>query len=277
MRYGLIGHAFMTGLALTGACGDDHSRDEWRRCHPHGPTPNHYACEVPSDCVVVPESCCGTCGAPTRGDAVAIARDTVTAYECRACGSRGECPACAPLFIDPTLVATCVDQRCTLIDLLEHEASACESDDDCRVRTPDCCPCGGDTDPGRLIGVSSENAYASLVCDPAQACPECLPVYPGEVSVSCSSDDHCVARDSRIAPNIDSGLDDGGDTDAGRPGFCSLAPESGPCNAAFERYYYDPAMARCSLFVWGGCGGNDNNFATAEACAEACITDDLID
>jgi hypothetical protein len=250
-------------LALPSACGDDDAEGDASR-------PDYYACEVPSDCVVLPESCCGTCGAPTRGDAVAVAREKSAAFQIAACGSRPECPACAPLFIDPTLVATCQEQRCELIDLNEHEASACETDDDCRVRTPDCCPCGGDTSVGRLIGVSSERAYAELVCDPEQACPECEPDYPSEVTVSCGPDDHCVAHDPRIGPDLDSGVPDGGDTDAGRPSFCMLAPDSGPCDAAIQRYYYDPESGRCSLFTWGGCDGNDNNFATADECTEAC-------
>jgi hypothetical protein len=108
------------------------------------------------------------------------------------------------------LVATCRERRCQLVDLLEHEASACESDDDCRVRTPDCCPCGGDTSLGRLIGVSSENMYSALVCDSDSACPECLPTYPDEVTVSCNADEHCVTHDTRIDPGFDGGPPDGG-------------------------------------------------------------------
>lgn len=191
----LIRCAFAVGLLLATACGDDD-----RGVAPDGGHPDYYACETPSDCIVATESCCGTCGAPTRGDAVAIASDKSAAYRDATCGPDTGCPACAPLFIDPTLVATCREQRCELIDLLEDEASACESDDDCRVRTKDCCPCGGDTSMGRLIGVSSENAYSALVCDPDQGCPECAPAYPDEVTVSCNADAHCVTHDTRINP-----------------------------------------------------------------------------
>jgi hypothetical protein len=263
-----LGLTAYTVLAI-GACGDDDAVGDGGIA-PDGGHPDYYACEVPSDCLVVPESCCGTCGAPTRSDAVAVARDKSAAFQAAACGSDTGCPACAPLFIDPTLVASCRARRCELIDLLEHEASACESDDNCHVRTPDCCPCGGDTSPGRLIGVSSENAYSALVCDPESACPECGPIYPDEVTVSCNADDHCVTHDTRVDPGLDSGVPDGGDIDAGRPSFCSLPPESGPCDAAIQRYYYDAASGRCALFIWGGCDGNDNNFATAQECGEAC-------
>ncbi|WP_229311784.1 BPTI/Kunitz-type proteinase inhibitor domain-containing protein [Larkinella rosea] len=35
---------------------------------------------------------------------------------------------------------------------------------------------------------------------------------------------------------------------------CELKPESGPCFAAFTKYYYDPSRKVCKSFVWGGCG-----------------------
>jgi hypothetical protein len=42
---------------------------------------------------------------------------------------------------------------------------------------------------------------------------------------------------------------------AGQPAACTLVPESGPCNAAFVRYYYDPKEKKCKPFTWGGCAG----------------------
>jgi hypothetical protein len=190
--------AFVTAACVTSALlaceGDSHPIDGGAEA---GTDAGHdyEACKVPSDCVVVAKSCCGRCGAQARGDA--IATDQSAAYRSAVCGSSMGCPACAPLFIDPTLVATCRNRRCELVDLLEHESSACSADDDCRVRTPDCCPCGGDTSLGRLIGVSSEHAYSALVCDPDQACDECAPIYPGEVTAFCDTDDHCETRDTR--------------------------------------------------------------------------------
>lgn len=155
------------------------------------------ACSEPSDCIVVPAGCCGSCGAPTRGDAIAIARDQGATYRDRVCIGVG-CPACAPLFIDPTLVATCNAGQCEVIDWTAHTGSECTSNTDCAVRTPDCCPCGGDTDPGRLIGVASENAYAALVCDSDQACPECAAIYPSEVTARCHPLGHCETLDARL-------------------------------------------------------------------------------
>jgi hypothetical protein len=192
---GAIGLHVTLMFGFLHGCGDDDSHA------PDGGLPQEwFECTVNSDCVVLPASCCGRCGAPARGDALAIQEESAQAYASRVCSNNQGCPACAPLFIDPTLVATCRSGRCELVDLAEHPASQCAQADDCKLRTPDCCECGGDTSPGRLIGIaaSAEREYARLVCDPDQACPECAPVYPSEVTVECNADGVCEAADERL-------------------------------------------------------------------------------
>jgi hypothetical protein len=194
-RRGLLTTALALGVALLGSCEDDSGGPD-----DAGGQQGLLACDVNSDCIVVPESCCGTCGAPTRGDALAINDASTAEHSRRVCASDVGCPACAPLFIDPTLVATCRAGRCEVVDLRKHEASTCEQDTDCKLRTPDCCECGGDASMGRLLGIArtAEADYAELVCDPEQACPECLPAYPSEVTVECSASGRCDTRDSRL-------------------------------------------------------------------------------
>ncbi|XP_013371486.1 PREDICTED: tissue factor pathway inhibitor 2 isoform X2 [Chinchilla lanigera] len=51
---------------------------------------------------------------------------------------------------------------------------------------------------------------------------------------------------------------------------CLLPPDPGPCQARVARYYYNRYKQTCRAFLFGGCGGNANNFATWEACDEAC-------
>jgi papilin len=51
---------------------------------------------------------------------------------------------------------------------------------------------------------------------------------------------------------------------------CLVAPKSGSCKAAFTRYYYDYNTKQCKIFTWGGCGANENNFETVEACEKVC-------
>lgn len=155
------------------------------------------ACTKNSDCIVVPASCCGSCGAATRGDAAAINREQVSSWQTHACGNdMVGCPACymAP---DRTLLATCRANTCTIVDLKTDAASACTQDSECRVRTHECCECGGTISPQELVGISDETAYTSLVCDSGQSCAECAPLYPSEVTVQCASG-HCTINDPRL-------------------------------------------------------------------------------
>jgi hypothetical protein len=44
----------------------------------------------------------------------------------------------------------------------------------------------------------------------------------------------------------------------------------GPCNAYVPSYWFDAQTGVCIPFVYGGCSGNDNRFATIEECYAAC-------
>lgn len=52
--------------------------------------------------------------------------------------------------------------------------------------------------------------------------------------------------------------------------ICGLPAEVGPCEGIFPRFYYDVCLGQCESFVYGGCGGNANNFLTLEDCNAAC-------
>ncbi|CAL4099000.1 unnamed protein product, partial [Meganyctiphanes norvegica] len=51
---------------------------------------------------------------------------------------------------------------------------------------------------------------------------------------------------------------------------CTAPPEIGMCRAAFPKFYYDPSTSTCLQFIFGGCGGNDNQYKTAEECYRSC-------
>ncbi|XP_067682613.1 tissue factor pathway inhibitor-like [Haliotis asinina] len=55
--------------------------------------------------------------------------------------------------------------------------------------------------------------------------------------------------------------------------LCDLPPEQGYCRGYFRRYYFDEATQRCVDFIFGGCGGNRNNFVFLEHCQEMCEGD----
>ena len=52
---------------------------------------------------------------------------------------------------------------------------------------------------------------------------------------------------------------------------CKLPKEPGMCLASFKRWYYNNTTKKCEQFVYGGCGGNGNNFRTSKECYSECI------
>ncbi|XP_061649134.1 amyloid beta (A4) precursor protein b isoform X2 [Phyllopteryx taeniolatus] len=51
---------------------------------------------------------------------------------------------------------------------------------------------------------------------------------------------------------------------------CWARAESGPCHDVLARWYFVPEKARCAPFLFGGCGGNRNNFDSEEYCLAVC-------
>ena len=54
------------------------------------------------------------------------------------------------------------------------------------------------------------------------------------------------------------------------PDKCMQGNNPGPCQEEIIRYYYDTVMSKCRPFIYGGCGGNSNNFQAKSACVEEC-------
>ncbi|XP_069745113.1 amyloid-beta precursor protein-like isoform X2 [Narcine bancroftii] len=51
---------------------------------------------------------------------------------------------------------------------------------------------------------------------------------------------------------------------------CSEHAETGPCRAMMPRWYFDINEGVCAQFIYGGCGGNRNNFDSEEYCLSVC-------
>eukprot|EP01024_Parvocaulis_polyphysoides_P031283 TRINITY_DN28334_c0_g1_i1.p3 TRINITY_DN28334_c0_g1~~TRINITY_DN28334_c0_g1_i1.p3 ORF type:complete len:166 (-),score=17.42 TRINITY_DN28334_c0_g1_i1:448-945(-) len=51
---------------------------------------------------------------------------------------------------------------------------------------------------------------------------------------------------------------------------CKERKDPGPCRAYFVRYYFDDKNKKCERMVYGGCGGNYNNFQNIPECNQCC-------
>ncbi|MGA1869885.1 MAG: BPTI/Kunitz-type proteinase inhibitor domain-containing protein [bacterium] len=51
---------------------------------------------------------------------------------------------------------------------------------------------------------------------------------------------------------------------------CELPIDPGLCKGYFPRYAFNKTTGQCEQFVYGGCGGNANNFSTIQECQESC-------
>ena len=56
--------------------------------------------------------------------------------------------------------------------------------------------------------------------------------------------------------------------------LCQLAKDAGPCFDSMLQFYWSRDDAECRPFTYGGCGGNDNKFTTAEECYSRCASTD---
>ncbi|XP_065502063.1 boophilin-G2-like [Caloenas nicobarica] len=52
--------------------------------------------------------------------------------------------------------------------------------------------------------------------------------------------------------------------------FCYLPSVCGNCKALFRRFFFNTTSHQCEEFIYGGCGGNRNNFKTESECFQAC-------
>ncbi|CAH8519483.1 unnamed protein product [Schistosoma curassoni] len=52
--------------------------------------------------------------------------------------------------------------------------------------------------------------------------------------------------------------------------ICLEPIESGPCRASIEMFAFSVDQWRCIKFIYGGCHGNSNQFASIEECEAVC-------
>lgn len=110
---------------------------------------------------------------------------------------------------------------------------------------PDQSPCGGDCcDPNEICidGACSARTTMPPTTDPSTG---------GDTSTGTST-----------------GGPDSTSTTGGDPA-CALTPDTGPCDGAFLRFWFNPQTMKCEEFSWGGCGGVVP-FEDLKSCQSAC-------
>lgn len=46
--------------------------------------------------------------------------------------------------------------------------------------------------------------------------------------------------------------------------------DPGMCLAFIPRYFFNPQTGVCEVFIYGGCGGNNNNYQSMQECTQQC-------
>lgn len=152
----------------------------------------------------------------------------------------------------------------------------------CRFRFPPPVPGKGSQDSG-LGTMPGMHPMGMSPSSPSTARPDTFPKKKvlhaiGCRNSTCSGDTECpnqlpccppLRRSSRLSVSL-SLLGLGCRWCSDPRELCRLAPERGPCRRRIYRYAYIPALRSCRVFVYSGCGGNANNFRTAEECRQVC-------
>jgi len=105
--------------------------------------------------------------------------------------------------------------------------------------------------------------------------PECFFVCPHWIKPVCGSDGKTyntkcdLNRASCLNGYSIDMVHEGGCQD--QTDYCRLPPMVGFCEALIPRYYFDGLSGTCKQFIYGGCGGNANNFKTKWECETHCV------
>ena len=51
---------------------------------------------------------------------------------------------------------------------------------------------------------------------------------------------------------------------------CEVEADRGECKETIPRFFFNPRKGVCEPFIYGGCGGNGNNFESLEECLQQC-------
>lgn len=227
-------------------------------CAPHG---DDGATRPESDvCIPIPTNCpCAGVFEPVCGD---DGRTYINACEAR----------CVDIGV--AFPGMCKDDPCALVDCapgFRCEVGECVPID-CVCDLVYAPVCGAD---GNTYGNACEAECRGVMIVDEGACDGC------QDDRDCDPDEICLdwpQGDAAACVWI------GCDSDAQcRPGercviedICRAPAVVGECDAAFPRWFHNAETGACEEFIWGGCGGNDNNFESQDECEAACSSEGVL-
>lgn len=200
------------------------------------------SCERFEDCLVTSLDCCGPCDPVDSSQLVALRADRVTELlALTGCGDV-QCEQCLPVAPNEQsqkyLYPACVTGQCTVRDLRDRPAAACETAADCVLR------CGARCCPDCLAGAGvvayrrDADLTAELCGDFSSECDDCDCQIPPEYVADCVAG-RCVAV---IGPICSPGADPGCNAD---PLMSRVAGHCNPDGTCTCDVLLDPATGRC--------------------------------
>uniref|UniRef100_A0A6I8PHS6 WAP four-disulfide core domain 8 n=1 Tax=Ornithorhynchus anatinus TaxID=9258 RepID=A0A6I8PHS6_ORNAN len=99
-------------------------------------------------------------------------------------------------------------------------------------------------------------------------CPPMSPSTKGTCVQQCRGDDSCPKGQMCCSNGCDSYCSP--PVEEGSKNVCEKSADPGPCKSYMAVYYFNSRTKNCEAFMYGGCGGNDNRFRTAEECMARC-------
>ena len=155
---------------------------------------DYFACTFNDECIKRSVGCCDVCSEETLENSTSVNALQNAAYSESVCAGGGECPACES---EPTatILPTCGDGTCNLIDLQMDAATECSVPEDCVLRTNTCCECT-DVTRSSLIAIRADSVQniSEWRCGDEVACDDCVPSYEG-FEADCSAQGRCIVMD----------------------------------------------------------------------------------
>ena len=105
---------------------------------------------------------------------------------------------------------------------------------------------------------SNIHIHKPLTCRTKEDLKTCLEIIRDN-GIKCGDDDSLVIPEIMISPATKAAADP-----------CMQDKAVGRCKASFPRFYFDKDTKSCKGFNYGGCMGNENNFADQSSCEEVC-------